>query len=81
MDNVIQLPGTERDIVPLHQASDLPVTNVINDKVGEKLEVGVVVGLEDGELYVASSTPDLATMILLLERAKLKLIRIYDNEY
>lgn len=76
MDNVIQLPGIERDIVPLHQASDLPVTNVINDKVGEKLEVGMVVGLEDGELYIASSTPDLATMILLLERAKLKLIRI-----
>jgi len=74
-DKVIQLPGTERDMVPVHIASDIEAVNVINESVGEELKVALVLGrTHDDEFYFASTTPDMGKILILLERAKRDII-------
>lgn len=71
MADIIQLPGTERDVVPLQVADTIPVKNVINEEVANKLDIGLVIGRDkNDEFYFASSDPDMGKILILLERAK-----------
>lgn len=80
MDNVIQLPGTERDVVPMTIAEVLPSDNVLNGALG-KLETVFVVGIdEDGDLYLAANNPSLSENAFLLQRAINKLVQFADGD-
>lgn len=71
-NNVVQFPGlTTNDIDP--------------DKVLEaakgKLDTVLILGIKkDGEEYLAGSSSDLCVAVWLLERAKLKFLRMADMD-
>lgn len=74
-DKIIQLPGTERDMVPMHVASDIEAISVINESVGEELKIALVLGrTHEDDFYFASTTPDIGKILILLERAKRDII-------
>ena len=59
---------------------DLPADRILEGSIG-KLESVIVIGYTaDGEEYFASSIADGADCVWLLERMKLKLLRIADVE-
>lgn len=52
------------------------------DAAKENLDCGAVVGIDsDGELYVASSLAGIDSTVALLERAKLQLLRKFEDDY
>lgn len=67
------------EILKGHSFIDIPVERVL-DNAPRDLRVAILVGLDkDKELYMASSTVDVGTMLLLLERMKSQLI--YNVEH
>lgn len=80
MTNVVQLPGTERDVVPLHISEGIEPDNVLLGAL-TRLNTVVVIGIDDdGELYLAGSEPNLAENVLLLHRAINEFVRMSDLE-
>lgn len=70
MSNVVNLPCITR--------LDIPPDRILQEAMG-KLESVVVIGYtKDGE-YFASSQADGAEVVWLLERCKLKLLRVVDH--
>jgi len=60
---------------------DLPPERVLNGALGENLKRVVVVGeYDDGTEYFASSVADGPDVLWALERAKLKLLRLADQD-
>lgn len=80
MTNVVQLPGTERDVVPLHISEGIEPDNVLLGAI-TRLKTVVVIGIDnDGELYLASSDPSIARSVLLLHKAINEFVRMSDLE-
>jgi hypothetical protein len=70
-DNVVDLPVITR--------LDLDPDRILKQAIGE-LERVVVIGYDKaGDEYFASSIADGATVVWLMERAKLKLLRVVDE--
>lgn len=67
-DNVVDFTGTT--------FADVPVENVLDGAKKEGLDLVFVIGLhpDSDEVYSASSTGDVAEILLLLERWKHKLL-------
>lgn len=60
---------------------DLPVQRILDRASEAKLTTVVVLGYdEDGDEYFASSISDGADVIWIMERAKLKLLRVVDRD-
>ena len=71
--NVVDFTGVTTASVPVDQ---------VLDAAKESVTAAVVVGVDaDGELYVASSLPRINGAIVLLERAKLQLLRKFEDGY
>jgi len=69
------------NVVPMHGTTklDIPADRVIDGARDKDLDTIVVVGLDqDGELYFASSTADAGTVLILLERAKVRLLDMLE---
>lgn len=70
------------EVVDLNVITTLPCDpdRVLSSAVGQ-LDRVVIVGItKDGDEYFASSDPDGGTIIWDMERAKLKLLRLADEE-
>lgn len=60
---------------------DCPAERILQDALDEGLETVVVVGYDaDGNEYFASSVASGGTALWLMERAKLKLLTIMEND-
>lgn len=71
-DNVINFSGVTR--------LDIDADRVLKSAVG-RLDKVVIVGFDkDGDEYFASSVADGGTTLWLMERAKLKLLRVADSD-
>lgn len=71
MSNVIVLGGLT--------TNDIPPDRVINAAQEYEISPVVVVGKDkDGDLYFAASTSDTAEVLMLLERAKKRLLAFHD---
>lgn len=55
---------------------DLPVDRILQCAIEENLELAIVVGVKDGEMYFASSKADGADVLWWLEKAKKALLDI-----
>lgn len=59
---------------------DLPVDTVLDAAKGQLESVVLLGWTTDGEEYFASTDPDGGSVIFLLERAKLQLLRMSDDD-
>lgn len=75
MDNVIQLPGTTLNEVPLSIAEDLEVIPMLTSIIEESnLTSCLVIGENEEGFNVFSSKSDLAEALALLKRAERRIV-------
>jgi len=71
-DTVVNFPGVTR--------LDLPADQILESALG-KLERAIVIGYtSDGEEYFASSIADGGEVVWLIERMKLQLLRVVEED-
>ena len=82
MGDVIQLPGTERDISVVQGTEDpsvIPIDHVLDGEYARELTIGLLLGrTEDDEFFFASTHADIGKLLVLLERAKRSLVDHID---
>lgn len=60
---------------------DIPVDRVLEAAIGQGLEKVLIIGEEeDGKLYVACSTGNVGEVLVLMERAKNRLLKLLEDE-
>lgn len=68
-------------VLPVVTRLDLPPERILSAAIGAELKSVVVVGYDkDGEEYFASSLADGGDVVWLMERAKLKLLKMADED-
>lgn len=81
-DNVIQLPGTERNMSPINGTEDpdvIPIEDVLDGEYARDLHIGLLLGrTSDDEFFIASTHADIGKLLVLLERAKRLLVENID---
>lgn len=71
-DNVVEFPG--------FTTIDYPAEHLLQRAIREKVKEVVICGWDaDGEPYVASSVANASEVLWLLERAKIKLFKAYED--
>lgn len=60
---------------------DIPVDRVLEAAIGQGMRKVLIIGEEDeGKLYVACSTSEVGEVLLLMERAKRRLLKLLEDE-
>lgn len=67
-------------ILPVVTTLDIPPERILSQAIAADLDRVIVVGYDqDGQEYFASSVADGGTVVWLMERAKIKLLRMVDE--
>lgn len=76
-DNVVQLPGTERNVVPITIAEKIPVREILEHWYNESDEIDtifIIMKDNDGNLILACSEPRIEDALVDVKLAERKLV-------
>lgn len=81
-DNVVQLPGTERNVVPLQISTKIPPSEILEHWYTNNEEIDtifIIMKNLDGSFVMAGSEPILEDILSDIERAKRRVLDMLDD--
>jgi hypothetical protein len=81
-DNVVQLPGTERNVVPLQLSTKIPASEILEywQENNEEIDtIFIIMKNRDGSFVMAGSEPILEDVLTDIKRAERRILDMIDD--